>query len=138
MKIFPGVLLLLLAAAILPNTAPAKSTGKSKPEPVSQVPSLVTASLMKHSLTYPQCLRRAEEIMEKLNLEIEEIGEGTIRGVGAMSVAHVNCHNLSEKVYIQIAVASKSDEAADTIMEYINNYMKTPVSGSARDPATAQ
>jgi hypothetical protein len=63
--------------------------------------------------------------MNKLNLTIEDSGEGTIRGTGAVSVADVSCNNLEDKVYIQIAVASENQEAANTIVNYLYEYLRT-------------
>jgi hypothetical protein len=137
---------LLLGCLILaPYSVSYAKGGKVKTEPAatttstSTAPALITASFIKPSLSYLQCVQKAQEIMNKLNLEVEDSGDGVIRGTGAVSVAVINCHNVKEsveeKVYIQIAVASENDDAADTIMKYLYNYLR---SSHDSQPATPQ
>lgn len=88
-------------------------------------PSLITAALMKHALTFTQCQTKTSEILEKLHLEIEDHDNGTIFGYGDKSVVSVNCHRVGDDtVYIPIAVASQKQEAAELIMRYVMDYLK--------------
>jgi len=59
-----------------------------------------------------------------MNLEIEDHGNGTIGGFGEQSVAVVNCHLLDKTSYVQIAVSSQKEEAAEMIMHYLVGYLK--------------
>jgi len=88
-------------------------------------PALTTSSFMKHEITFQQCQQYSKEIMNKMNLEIEERGNGTIGGFGEQSIAIVNCHQLDNATYVQVAVASQKTEAADLIMRYINSYLRS-------------
>ena len=63
--------------------------------------------------------------MDKMNLEIEDHGNGTIGGFGEQSVAVVNCHHLDKTTYVQIAVSSQKQEAAEMIMNYLVEYLRT-------------
>ncbi len=69
-----------------------------------------------------------------MNLEIEDHGNGTIGGFGEQSVAVVNCHLLDKTTYVQIAVSSQKEEAAEMIMHYLVNYLKTTASVSQAKP----
>lgn len=88
-------------------------------------PALTTASFTKHDISYELCQTRAQEIMGKMNLDIENHGNGTIGGFGEQSVAIVNCHKLDTTTFIQIAVSSQQEEAAHIIMNYLVDYLKT-------------
>jgi len=87
-------------------------------------PALTTSSFTKFDLSFEQCQQSTKEIMDKMNLEIEDHGNGTIGGFGEQSVAIVNCHRLADTTYVQIAVASQKQEAAETIMHYLTGYLR--------------
>jgi hypothetical protein len=87
-------------------------------------PALTTSSFTKHDVSFEECQSRTREIMAKMNLEIEDHGNGTIGGFGEQSVAIVNCHLLDKTTYIQIAVSSQKEEAAQMIMSYLVNFLK--------------
>lgn len=97
-------------------------------------PALTTASFMKHDLTLEQCQQSTKEIMDKMNLEIESHGNGTVGGFGEQSVAVVNCHRLADATYVQIAVASQKQEAAETIMRYLTGYLRSRAGNPASPP----
>lgn len=109
--------IVLIVAVLFGCWQPSLAKGKN-------LPALRMASIVNHSLSYEQCLQRAQEIMGKLNLEVADTGDGAIHGIGAVSVAEVSCNNLDSKVYIQIAVASQNQEAADTIVNYLFDYLR--------------
>lgn len=88
-------------------------------------PALTTASFIKHDLSFELCQQSAKEIMGKMNLEIEDHGNGTIGGFGEQSVAVVNCHRLDDATYVQLAVSSQQQEAAETIMHYLTSYLRS-------------
>ncbi|WP_459991829.1 hypothetical protein [Methylosoma difficile] len=88
-------------------------------------PALITSSFTKHDISYEDCQTRTHEIMEKMNLEIEDRGNGTIGGFGEQSVAIVNCHLLDKTTYVQIAVSSQKEEAAQLIIEHLINHLKS-------------
>jgi hypothetical protein len=79
---------------------------------------------MNHSLRFSECQIRALEIMEKMNLEVEDHDNGTLMGFGDISTVSVNCHQLDDKVYIQLAVASQKQEIGDLIMNHIVAYLR--------------
>lgn len=93
-------------------------------------PALTTSSFMKHDLSFEQCQQKSKEIMDKMNLEIEDHGNGTIGGFGEQSVAVVNCHHLDKTTYVQIAVSSQKQDAAEMIMNYLVQYLR---SGPSQD-----
>jgi len=102
-------------------------------------PVLITSSFPKHDVSFIQCQQRAKFILEKMNLEIEDHGNGTIGGFGEQSVAIVNCHQLVDTLYVQIAVSSQKQEAAEAIMHYLVGYIRTasgesPIPGSGTKP----
>ncbi|MFZ2449318.1 MAG: hypothetical protein WAW36_02215 [Methylovulum miyakonense] len=97
-------------------------------------PALTTSSFMKHDLGFEQCQQKSKEIMGKMNLEIEDHGNGTIGGFGEQSVAVVNCHHLDNTTYVQIAVASQKQDAAELIMNYLVAYLRSGPSGEATRP----
>jgi len=88
-------------------------------------PALSTSSFTKHEVGYELCQTRTREIMGKMNLQIEDHGNGTIGGFGEQSVAIVNCHKLDNTTYVQIAVSSQKEEAAQLIMSYLVDFLKT-------------
>ncbi|MDD5271906.1 MAG: hypothetical protein PHU14_04225 [Methylovulum sp.] len=88
-------------------------------------PALMTSSFMRNELSFEGCQQKSREIMDKMNLEIEDHGNGSIGGYGEQSVALVNCHHINQVTYVQIAVASQKPESAELIMNYIVNYLKT-------------
>ncbi len=94
------------------------------PSAFAEPPALTTASFMKHTLSYAQCQQKSKEIMEKMNLEIQDHGNGTIGGFGEQSAAIVNCHQMGNATYIQIAVSSQNHEASELIMKYLNDYLQ--------------
>ena len=106
-------------------------------------PALITSSFTKHEMGFEQCQQRAKDILLKMNLDIEDHGSGTIGGFGEQSVAVVNCHRLDDTTYVQIAVASQKDEAAQTIMNYLVSYLRSnPTTGNnpgnLKKPAVSQ
>ncbi len=88
-------------------------------------PALSTSSFTKHEVSYDVCQARTRAIMGKMNLQIEDHGNGTIGGFGEQSVAMVNCHKLDNTTYVQIAVASQKEEAAQLIIGYLVDFLKT-------------
>ncbi|MDD5276836.1 MAG: hypothetical protein PHR16_12240 [Methylovulum sp.] len=96
-------------------------------------PALTTASFIKHDLDFELCQQSAKEIMGKMNLEIEDHGNGTIGGFGEQSVAIVNCHRLDDATYVQVAVSSQQQEAAETIMHYLSSYLRSRSSNQANN-----
>jgi hypothetical protein len=100
-------------------------------------PALTTASFMKHEFSFDQCQKRTKEIMGKMNLEIDDRGNGTIGGFGEQSIAIVNCHRLADATYVQIAVSSQKQEAAELIMNYLTGYLRSSIDSQAVNP-TAQ
>ena len=99
-------------------------------------PALTTSSFTKHDINYDQCQQRTKEILAKMNLEIEDHGNGTIGGFGEQSVAVVNCHFVDNTTYVQIAVASQKEEAAQMIMNYLVSYLKTSPAEKLYNPDT--
>lgn len=118
------------AKTLLPLFALSIATGASYAAP----PALTTASFIKHELSFEQCQQSTKEIMGKMNLEIEDHGNGTIGGFGEQSVAVVNCHRLDDATYVQIAVSSQKQEAAETIMHYLTSYLRSRASNQATNP----
>jgi len=99
-------------------------------------PALTTSSFMKHDVSFENCQIKSKEIMSKMNLEVEDHGNGTIGGFGEQSVAVVNCHLMDKATYIQVAVSSQKEESAETIMHYLVSYLKTnPTQPPALAPA---
>lgn len=86
-------------------------------------PALMTSSFMRHGINFEQCQQNAKEIMAKMNLEIQDHGNGTIGGFGEQSAAIVNCHYFADATYVQVAVSSQKLEAAEMIMRYITDYL---------------
>lgn len=101
-------------------------------------PALITSSFMKHDMSFDQCQQSAKEILGKMNLEIEDHGNGTMGGFGEQSVAVVNCHRLDDATYVQIAVASQKEEAAETIMHYLVSYMRSHAPATNNPGATGK
>lgn len=97
-------------------------------------PALTTSSFMKHDLSFEQCQQKSKEIMGKMNFEIEDHGNGTIGGFGEQSVAVVNCHHLDKTTYVQIAVASQKQEAAELIMNYLVAYLRSAPTNETTKP----
>jgi len=79
---------------------------------------------MKHGISFEQCRQKSKEIMAKMNLDIEDHGNGTIGGFGEQSVAVVNCHRLGDATYVQVAVAGQKQDAAEMIMRYLVEYLR--------------
>lgn len=100
-------------------------------------PALMASSFMRNELSFEACQLKSREIMDKMNLEIEDHGNGTIGGFGEQSVALVNCHRLEKSTYVQIAVASQKPEAAEMIMNYIVSYLRTSTVNSDNRPIDA-
>lgn len=90
----------------------------------AEPPVLMTSSFMKNKHTLAQCQQKAIEIMTKMNLEKEDHGNGTIVGYGEQSVASVDCHQIDNNLFVQLSVASQKQEAAETIMYYLMNYLR--------------
>ncbi|SMF95688.1 hypothetical protein SAMN02949497_3062 [Methylomagnum ishizawai] len=93
----------------------------------SSPPALITASLTAHSLDLKRCEEYALEILDKLHLEVEDHDNGTIFGYGDKSVASITCHKINDSSYVQIAVTSQKEEAAELIMSYVKDYIKISI-----------
>lgn len=90
----------------------------------AEPPILMTSSFMKTKHTLAECQQKATEIIAKMNLEKEDHGNGTVVGYGEQSVASVNCHQIVDNLFVQLAVASQKQEAAETIMYYLMTYLR--------------
>ncbi|BBL74036.1 hypothetical protein [Methylomagnum ishizawai] len=104
---------------------------------VAGPPALMTATVHKQASSTTDCQLKATEILEKLHLEIEDHGNGTVFGYGERSTVSVNCQAIGDDVYIPIAVASQKEEAADLIMGYVRDYMKGKSKPLAEAPIDA-
>jgi hypothetical protein len=118
----------------LPKLAVAAAFSIITPLAQAAPPSLTTSSFIKHDLTFEQCQLKSREIMEKMNLEIEDHGNGTIGGFGEQSVAVVNCHRVDKTTYVQIAVSSQKQEAAEMIMNYLVGYLRSSNANETSKP----
>jgi hypothetical protein len=89
-------------------------------------PALSTASFVKYKLTLAQCPKKAVDSMTQMNLEIEDHGNGTVAGYGEQSVAVVNCYQAADdKLFVQLAVSSQKETAAETIMHHLVGYLRS-------------
>lgn len=93
-------------------------------------PALSIASFIKYKLSFTQCQKIATDAMEKMNLEIDDHGNGTIAGYGEQSVAVVNCYKTYDKLFVQLAVSSQKEAAAETIMHNLVGDLRSSIDES--------
>ncbi|MFZ2725548.1 MAG: hypothetical protein WAX77_04810 [Methylococcaceae bacterium] len=97
-------------------------------------PALSISNFVKYKLSILQCERRAYEIMQQMNFDPQNYGEGTVTGYGEQSIVSVNCHQLKDSLFIQIVVASQRTEVADIIKNYLLDYLRGDTEKLSKSP----
>ena len=108
----------LLLSALLLAITPTLNAGTAK------LPALSIANFVKYKQSAEQCAKRANDIMQQMNFNPENYGT-TVFGYGEQSVISVDCHELPESLFIQIVVAAYKDKVAESVKNYVLDYLRS-------------